>query len=123
LFSQALKMAAGKVSGFVREDADDLVRRLCIEQCARVNENVPTVHDEGVERTVAENHNAHVLLGQSGGPQDRLCVVAQELFDFGITNQRHATRDAILGARRCKSGSAARGRHGDRSEQRDCPGC
>ena len=103
--------------------ADNFVRRLGIEQRARVNEDVAAVHDEGVERAVAENDDAHVLLGQSGGAQDRLGIIAQELFDFGIANHRHAARDAVLGARRCKRGSAARGRHGDRSQQCDRPGC
>ena len=70
-------MAARQMSGFVREHADDFVRGLGIEKRAGIHKDVAAVHDEGVERAVAENNDPHVLLGKSGGAQDRLGIVAQ----------------------------------------------
>ena len=65
-------MAARKVSGLVREHADDLVRRLGIEKCAGIDEDVPAIHDKGVERAVVEDDDSHVLFCKSGDPQNRL---------------------------------------------------
>ena len=49
LLAQARQMAAGEMPGFVREHADDLVRRFGIEQRAGIDEDVAAVHDEGIE--------------------------------------------------------------------------
>ncbi len=51
-------MAAGQVAGLVREHADDLVRRLGVEQRAGIDEDVAAVHDEGVEGAVVEDDDA-----------------------------------------------------------------
>ena len=42
-------------------------------------------------------HDADVLLRQAGGAQDRLGVVAQQLLDLGVADERQAAR-GILGA-------------------------
>ena len=54
LLAQARQMAAGEVAGLVRQHADDLVRRLGIEQRAGVDEDVAAVHHEGVEAAVVD---------------------------------------------------------------------
>jgi hypothetical protein len=46
------------------------------------------------------------LLRKPGGVQDRLRVVAQQLFDFGVTDNRHPARRAILRACGGDRGSA-----------------
>ena len=63
LLAQTLQMTAREMPGFVREHADDFVRGLGIEQRTGVYEDVAAVHDKGVERAIAENDDAHVLLG------------------------------------------------------------
>jgi hypothetical protein len=65
LFSQALEMAARKVSRLVREHAYDFVRGLGVKQRAGIDEDMPPVHDERVKRTVAQDHHPHILLGKS----------------------------------------------------------
>ena len=116
-------MAAGHVTGFMREHADDFVGRFRVEQRAGIDEDVAAVHYEGVERTVVEDDHAHVLFGQVGGLENRLRVVAHQLLDLGIADDRHAAGRGILGAR------WLRRRHdagpGDRKcrRQRQCPGC
>ena len=48
-------MPARDVAGFVRDDADDLVRRLGVDQRAGVDEHAPAVGDERVEAAVAQD--------------------------------------------------------------------
>lgn len=64
------------MSGFVGEDTNDFVWRFGIEKGARIDEDVPAVHDEGVKRAITKHHDPHVLFGQSGGTQNGLRVVA-----------------------------------------------
>ena len=86
LLTQALEMPARKMSGFVREHADDFVRRLGVEQRASINEDVTAIHHEGIERAIAEHDDPDVLLGKSGGVQDGLRIVAQTAVDLGVAN-------------------------------------
>ena len=102
LLAQAHQMAAGKVAGFVREHADDLVRRLGVEQRAGVDEDVAAVHDEGVEAAVIEHDDPHVLLGEPGRLQNRLRIVAQQLLDLGVADDRQAARRLFLRQRRLR---------------------
>ena len=85
-------MTAGEVAGFVREHADDLVRRLGVEQRAGIDEDVAAVHDEGVEGAVVDDDDLDVLLGEAGHLQDRRGVVAQQLLDLGVADERQAAR-------------------------------
>ena len=119
LLAQLHQMAAGQVAGFVREHADDLVRRLGVEQRAGIDEDVAAVHDEGVERAVAEHDHPDVLLGEAGGAQDRLRVVAQQLLDLGVADHRHAAQRRFLGARRANRGGDAGGRDRESGQQRE----
>ena len=107
LFAQSLQVTASKVSGLVGKDANDFVRGLGVEQRAGIDEDMPAIHHEGVERAVAKDHDPHILLCKSRRPQDRLRIVAQQLLDLGVTNDRHPTRRAVLSAcgcdrRRCR---------------------
>ena len=90
LLAQARQMAAGDVAGFVREHADDLVRRLRVHQRAGIDEDAPAVRHEGVERAVVDDDDLDVLLREAGGAQDRLGVVAQQLLDLGVADDRRA---------------------------------
>src|SRR5262249_15882097 len=121
--SQALEMPARKVTCLVREDPNDLVRRLGVEQRAGVDEDMTAVHDESVERTVTENDDPDVLLSQSRGAQDRLRIISQQVFDLGIADNRHAPRCAVLGANRVNAWSAPGSANGNRGKQCDSPGC
>ena len=123
LFAQSHQMTAGQVAGLVREHADDFVRRLGVEQCAGIDEDVTPVHDEGVEGAVVEDDDLDVLLGQAGRLQDRRRVVAHQLLDFGVADDRRAARGGALGARllgRRTAGGAAQRDGGD--ERKRAPG-
>ena len=67
LLAQLRQMAAGDMAGLVREHADDLVRRLGIDQRAGIDEDVAAVDDEGVEGAVVDDDDVDVLLGEAGG--------------------------------------------------------
>ena len=54
LLAQPGEMAAGDVAGLVRDDADDLVRRLGIHEGADIDEDLLAVGDEGVEGAVVD---------------------------------------------------------------------
>ena len=120
LLAQPRQMAAGDVAGLVREHADDLVRRLGVDQRAGVDEDAPAVHHEGVERAVVDDDDLDVLLREAGGAQDRLRVVAQQLLDLGVADDRQPggrlCARAGVGAtprserRRAQTPSAARAR-------------
>ena len=118
LLAQAHEMTAGKVAGLVRQHADHLVRRLGVEQRAGVDEDVAPVHDEGVEGAVVEHDHLDVLLGDAGGAQDRRRVVAQQVLDLGVADDRQA---AALRVHRGRSRADAGDADGDRHGHRDRP--
>jgi len=88
LLAQARQMSACDVASFVRKHADDLVRCLRFEQCAAVDEDATAVGDESVERTIVDDDGLHVLLGESRRAQQRLGIISEQLFDFGIADDR-----------------------------------
>ena len=88
--AQLGEMAAGEMAGFVREHADDLVRRLRLHHRAVIDEDAAAIGDEGVERAVVDDDHLDVLLFHSGGAQDRSRVVAQQLLRLGIAQDRRA---------------------------------
>ena len=94
LLAELRQMAAGDMAGLVGEHADDLVRRLGVHQRAGVHEDAAAVHDEGVERLVVDQRDLDVLLRETCGVQDRLRVVAHQLLDLGVADQRNAARQA-----------------------------
>ncbi len=101
LLAQARKMAAGDMAGLVGQHADDLVRRLRLHQRAGIDEDAPPVHHEGVEGALVDDDDLDVLLRQSGGAQDRLGIVAQQLLDLGVADDRHAARRRLRVAPAC----------------------
>ena len=97
LLAQAQQMSAGKVAGFVGEHADDFVRRLGFEQRAGVDEDMAAVHDEGIEAAVVEHDRRGCsACARPGGVQDRRRIVAQQLLDLGVADDRQATRRPLL---------------------------
>ena len=59
-------------------------------QRAGIDEDAPAVHHEGVEDAVVDEHDLHVLLREPGDAQDRRGVVAQQLLDLGVADERQA---------------------------------
>jgi hypothetical protein len=113
LLTQLGQMPAGDVPGLMRKHADDLVRRLRLHQCAGIDEDAAAVDDEGVERSFVDDNDLHVLLGQAGSTQERRGVVAQQLLDLGIADDRRA-----LGCLRQRRDRRQRQR--GRGDQRGC---
>ena len=62
LLAQPRQMAAGDVAGLVRQHADDLVRRLRVDQRAGIDEDAAAVSDEGIEGAVVDDDDLDVLL-------------------------------------------------------------
>ena len=69
-----------------------------------VDEDAPAVGDKGVERAVVDDDDLDVLLCEAGGAQDRLRVVAQQLLDLGVADDRQR-RGLLL----CASAGVRRG--------------
>jgi hypothetical protein len=84
--AHARQMSAGDVAALVRQHADDLIRRLGLHQCATVDEDAAAVGDEGIERTIVDDDDLHVLLGKPRRPQDRLRVFSEQLLDFRVAD-------------------------------------
>ena len=118
LLAQARQMPAGHVAGFVRQHADDLVRHFRIDQRAGVDEDAPAIHHEGVERAIVDDGDLDVLLGEAGGAQNRLRVVAQQLLDLGVANDRKSGRQALRAGRRRRDGGGRNERDRERRQQR-----
>jgi len=91
-------MSTGNVPALVCEHADDLIGRLRIHQRAGVDEDALAVHHEGVEGAVVDDDDADVLLEEPGCAQDRLRVVAQQLLDLGVAQDRRSAAAAALSA-------------------------
>ena len=92
LLAQPGEVAARDVAGLVRQHADDLVRGLGVVERADVHEDAAAVHHERVERARVDQHDLDVLLAEPGGAQDRRRVVAQQLLDLGVADDRQAGR-------------------------------
>ena len=84
------EMAAGKMAGFVRQHADDLVRRFRLHHRAVIDEDAAAVGDEGVEDALVDDHHLDVLLFEARGAQDRPGIVAQQLLGLGIAEDGRA---------------------------------
>ena len=112
------EMAAGDVAGLVRQHADELVWRRRFQQGAGIDEDAVPVHHEGVERAIIDDDDADILLGEPGHAQDRLRVVAQQLLDLRIADDREsATRLRRNGRGHARQRDGA-GRHGgDRAKR------
>ena len=91
LFAKLLFVAAGDMAAFVRDDADDLVRRLGLHQRAGVDEQAPS-RDEGVEGRIVDQHDADAGAGEARRLEDRPRVVAHQRLDLGVAHHRHALR-------------------------------
>ena len=76
---------------------------------------------KALKRAVVDDDDLDVLLGEAGGAQDRLGVVAQQLLDLGVADDRQAAAGFALGARRCPP-AAADGQGRDRGDRAECRG-
>ena len=76
------------------------------------------IHHEGVERAVVDDGDLDVLLREAGGAQDGLRVVAQQLLDLGVADDRKSGRQALRARRRRRDGDRRRNRDRERRQQR-----
>ena len=86
------EMAAGDMTGFMRQHADDFVRRRRFAERSGIDEDAAAVGDECVEGALVDDDDADVLLRQAGGAQDRRAVVAKQLLDLRVADDRQALR-------------------------------
>ena len=68
---------------------------------------------------VVDDGDLNVLLGEARGAQDRLGVVAQQLLDLGVANDRKAGRQALRARGRRRDGGGWNKRDRERRQQRD----
>ena len=92
LFLLAGEMAAGDVTGLVRDDADHFVGRLGFGQQAGVDEDLHAVGDEGVDPLVVDDVDLHRRGIEPGGGEDRVGIGAQGRLDLGVADQAGAAR-------------------------------
>ena len=106
------RMRAGDMAGLMRDDADDLVRRVRLHERFGVHEDVAAIHHERIEQVALDDAHVDVLRFQAGGPEDRPRIVLQQFLDLGVADQ--ADR---LGAGRQHRGYGNGGgaKHGHRS--------
>ena len=88
LLAQPHEMPSGDMAALVREDADDLVRGLGVDQRSGVHEDVLAVRHEGIERPLADQHDLDGAGAQACRLGDRLQIVAHQLLDLGIADDR-----------------------------------
>ena len=88
---KALLVAAGDMAGLVRDDADDLVGRLGLQQRAGVDEHA-AAGDEGVEARIVDQNDVDAGFRQARGLEDRPRIVAHQRLDLGIAHDRHILR-------------------------------
>ena len=76
------------MAGFMRQHADDLIRRFRLHHRAVIDEDAAAVGNEGVERAIVDDHHLDILFLHAGGAQDRPRVVAQQLLGLGVAQGR-----------------------------------
>lgn len=76
-------MPAGDMTGFVRDNADDLVRRVSRCDQAGVNAHIEAA-GERVGRRIADQPNIDLFRGQAGSAKDRYGIIIDPFFDFLI---------------------------------------
>ena len=109
--AQRRRVRAGDVAGLMRDDADDLVRRVRLHQRFGVHEDVAAVHHERIERVALDDAHVDVLRFQAGGPEDRPRIVLQQFLDLGVADQA----DRLGAGRQHRgygNGGGAKHRHG-----------
>ena len=122
LLAQLRQMAAGDMAGLMREHADDLVRRGRFGERAGVDEDAAAVDHEGVERLVVDQDDLQIGLRQARDPEDRRGIVAHQLLDFGVADQRHAAA-LLCGRGQRRNRQRDRGHRNHQAGGRLCDGC
>ena len=82
--ADAGEIAMGEVAGLVRDDADQLVGRLGIDDRAGGHEHIGRGRDEGVEVVVRDKKDLHAADADARGLEDRLGIVLDEGFGLGV---------------------------------------
>ncbi len=112
LFAHLGEMPAGKMAGFMRHHADDLVRRLRLQDRAVVHEDAAAVGHERVEDALVDDHHLDVLFFHTGGAQDRPRIFAQQLFRLGVAEHRRAPVSCAIAAIGATASASCRGQRG-----------
>jgi hypothetical protein len=85
-------MATGDMTALMGDDADHLIGRLGVHQCAGMHEHVVSVDDEGIEGAVVDDVDADCLRAEAGGVEDGLGVKADQRFRFGVADKPSGVR-------------------------------
>ena len=80
------------MTALMGDDADHLIGRLGVHQCAGMHEHVVSVDDEGVEGAVVDDVDADCLRAEAGGVEDGLGVEADQRFRFGVADKPSGVR-------------------------------
>ena len=80
-------MPALYMSGFVRDDADQLIRRLRLRDRARVDEHMLSVDHERIERGVVDQVNLDIVTCDVRRLEDWRGVVRDKSLGFGIADK------------------------------------
>ncbi len=108
--AQAGEMAAGDMAGLVGHDADELVGAAAVENGAGIDEDAAAIGDEGVEGAAVDDDDVGLAAADIGDAEQRPGIVAQQILDLGVADDRQAARH--LRARRRNRQQAGQGRDG-----------
>ena len=85
--AHAREVAAGDVTGLVREHADHLVWRLRLHEQAGIDEDALAAGDERVDAGIVDQIDLDRPWIEAGGLEDRLRVEPHQAFDFGVADE------------------------------------
>ena len=90
LFVHSGQMAAGDMAAFMGHDPDQLIRPFGPHDEAGVDEDALAAGDEGVERTILDEHDLDTIGVETCSLPDRDCKGADRALDLGVTNEIEA---------------------------------
>ncbi len=90
-------MPAGNVPRFMRQHADDLVRRRGFHDRADIHEDASPIRHEGVEGAIRHQNHTDETLAQTRSPQQRIEIFAHQLLDLRIADEAHPRAILLLG--------------------------
>ena len=85
-------MPAENMSGFMRQNAADLVGVICFQQRPRMDEQIVAVTDKGIQAVVIDNINFIAVKRNTGSLKNRTDNFGQILFGLFIGNDAHLSQ-------------------------------
>jgi len=92
-------MAAGDVTGLMRNHTDDLAGIFRFHKQACIDEKSLPAGDKGVQGRVIDDVNLDIAGFETGGFEDRLGVHANGIFDLRVADQRNSACRRLTGQR------------------------